>query len=51
MKPYAQYTKQERAAELTSLREALQRYEALHLNLNMARGKPSKAQQIGRAHV
>ena len=44
MKPYAQYTKQERAAELTSLREALQRYEALHLNLNMARGKPSKAQ-------
>ena len=44
MKSYAQYTKQERAAELTSLREALQRYEALHLNLNMARGKPSKAQ-------
>ena len=44
MKSYAQYTKQERAAELTSLREALQHYEALHLNLNMARGKPSKAQ-------
>ena len=44
MKPYAQYTTQERAAELAALREKLQKYEALHLNLNMARGKPSKAQ-------
>ncbi len=44
MKPYAQYTKQERAAELAALQEKLQEYAALHLNLNMARGKPSKAQ-------
>ena len=44
MKPYAQYTKQERTAELAALREKLQEYAALHLSLNMARGKPSKAQ-------
>ena len=44
MKPYAQYTKQERTEELTALRERLQSYQALKLNLNMARGKPSKAQ-------
>ena len=40
MKPYAQYTKQERTEELTALRERLQSYQALKLNLNMARGKP-----------
>ncbi len=44
MKPYAQYTKQERTEELMALRERLQSYQALKLNLNMARGKPSKAQ-------
>ena len=44
MKPYAQYKKQERTEELTALRERLQSYQALKLNLNMARGKPSKAQ-------
>ena len=44
MKPYAQYTKQERTEELTALRERLQSYQDLKLNLNMARGKPSKAQ-------
>ncbi len=44
MKPYAEYTKTERAAELALLREKLLEMQQLHLSLNMARGKPSKMQ-------
>lgn len=44
MKPYAQYSKAERETELAALRKQLLEAEALHLNLNMARGKPSKQQ-------
>lgn len=44
MKPYAQYSKVEREAELSALHEQLLKAESLHLNLNMARGKPSKQQ-------
>ena len=42
MKPYAQYTAAERAAEAALLREKLAGYG--QLKLNMARGKPGKAQ-------
>ncbi len=44
MKPYAQYSKAEREAELSALHEQLLKAESLHLNLNMARGKPSRQQ-------
>ena len=44
MKPYAQYSKAERETELSALHEQLLKAESLHLNLNMARGKPSKQQ-------
>ena len=44
MKPYAQYSKAERETELAALHEQLLKAESLHLNLNMARGKPSKQQ-------
>lgn len=44
MKPYAQYSKAEREAELSALHEQLLKAESLRLNLNMARGKPSKQQ-------
>lgn len=44
MKPYAQYSKAERGTELAALHEQLLKAESLHLNLNMARGKPSKQQ-------
>ncbi len=42
MKPYTQYTASERAAEAAALREKLAGYGTL--KLNMARGKPGKAQ-------
>ena len=44
MKPYAQYSKAEREAELSALHEQLLKAESLRLNLNMARGKPSRQQ-------
>ena len=44
MKPYAQYSKAEREAELAALHEQLLKAESLRLNLNMARGKPSRQQ-------
>lgn len=44
MKPYAQYSKAERETELAALHEQLLKAESLHLNLNMARGKPSEQQ-------
>lgn len=44
MKPYAQLTAEERKVEYASLSEKFNRYCALGLKLNMARGKPSAAQ-------
>ena len=44
MKPYAQLTAAERAQELSALRERYQNFQARGLSLNMARGKPGKAQ-------
>ncbi|MGM9562887.1 MAG: aminotransferase class I/II-fold pyridoxal phosphate-dependent enzyme [Faecousia sp.] len=44
MKPYAQLTAVEREQELSALRERYQNFQARGLSLNMARGKPGKAQ-------
>lgn len=44
MKPYAQLTAEERKAEYAKLSAEYDRYCALGLKLNMARGKPSAAQ-------
>ena len=44
MKPYKLLTPEERRAEYTALLEKFERCKALHLNLNMARGKPSRQQ-------
>ena len=44
MKPYAQLTAAEREQELSALRERYQNFQARGLSLNMARGKPGKAQ-------
>ena len=44
MKPYAQLTAAEREQELSALRERYQNFPARGLSLNMARGKPGKAQ-------
>ena len=44
MKTYAQLTAAEREQELSALRERYQNFQARGLSLNMARGKPGKAQ-------
>ena len=44
MKTYAAYTEEEKRAELTALRGEYESWKAKELKLNMARGKPSKAQ-------
>ena len=44
MKPYAQLTAAEREQELSALCERYQNFQARGLSLNMARGKPGKAQ-------
>ena len=44
MKPYAQMTAAEREKELSALRERYLDFQARGLSLNMARGKPGKAQ-------
>ena len=44
MKPYAQLTAAEREQELSALRERYRDFQARGLSLNMARGKPGKAQ-------
>ena len=44
MKPYAQLTPPERAEEYSGLRSAFDALKAKGLRLNMARGKPGKAQ-------
>lgn len=44
MKPYAQLTVAEREQELSALRERYRDFQARGLSLNMARGKPGKAQ-------
>ena len=44
MKPYAQLTAAERVQELSALCERYQNFQARGLSLNMARGKPGKAQ-------
>ena len=44
MKPYAQLTLAERQAEYAALQEKFEAYCAKNLKLNMARGKPGKAQ-------
>ena len=44
MKPYADYTRSERCAEYTALQEQYDAWKAKQLSLNMARGKPSRAQ-------
>ena len=44
MKPYAQLTAAEREKELSALRERYLDFQARGLSLNMARGKPGKAQ-------
>lgn len=49
-KKYAEMTLPERQAEYAALQAAYQNAKALHLALNMARGKPGR-EQIGRAHV
>ena len=51
MKPYAQLTPAERNAEYLRLQADFASLKARGLSLNMARGKPGKQQQIGRAHV
>ncbi len=43
-KPYAQLTLDERQVEYTDLQARYQAYQALGVKLNMARGKPGKAQ-------
>ena len=44
MKPYADYTRSERCAEYAALQEQYDAWKAKGLSLNMARGKPSRAQ-------
>lgn len=44
MKPYADYTRSERCAEYAALQEQYEAWKAKELSLNMARGKPSRAQ-------
>ena len=44
MKPYSQLTAAERESELSALRERYRDFRARGLSLNMARGKPGKAQ-------
>lgn len=44
MKPYRQYTKEERLIEYDSLMREYERFQSRRLCLNMARGKPSAAQ-------
>ncbi len=44
MKPYAQMTKEERSAEYAALQKEFQNWKSRGLSLNMARGKPGKAQ-------
>ena len=44
MKPYADYTRSERCAEYTALQEQYEAWKTKQLSLNMARGKPSRAQ-------
>ena len=44
MKPYADYTRSERCAEYAALQEQYDAWKAKQLSLNMARGKPSRAQ-------
>ena len=44
MKPYRELSAGERQAESAALREEFERWKALHLQLNMARGKPGREQ-------
>lgn len=44
MKPYAEMTKEELAAEIASLKDIYRTYQKMDLNLDMSRGKPSVAQ-------
>ena len=44
MKPYADYTRSERCAEYAALQEQYEAWKTKQLSLNMARGKPSRAQ-------
>lgn len=44
MKPYADYTRSERCAEYAALQEQYDAWKTKQLSLNMARGKPSRAQ-------
>ena len=44
MKTYLQMTQEERAAELGRLRQEFEALKTRGLDLNMARGKPGKAQ-------
>ena len=44
MKPYADYTRSERCAEYAALQEQYEAWTTKQLSLNMARGKPSRAQ-------
>lgn len=44
MKAYAAYTKEEKQSELSALRAEYEGWKAKDLKLNMARGKPAKAQ-------
>ena len=44
MKPYKLLTPEERRAEYAAMLKEFERRKALHLNLNMARGKPSRQQ-------
>jgi DNA-binding transcriptional MocR family regulator len=44
MKPYAQMTKEERSTEYAALQKEFQNWKSRGLSLNMARGKPGKAQ-------
>ena len=44
MKTYAQMTKEERSVEYAALQKEFHDWKARGLSLNMARGKPGKAQ-------
>ena len=44
MKPYKLLTPEERRAEYAAMLKEFERRKALHLKLNMARGKPSRQQ-------
>ncbi len=44
MKPYQAMTKEERTNEYDALMSEYERFKALHLSLNMARGKPGREQ-------